>query len=102
MQLLRHGLASVAARWQLLQDSLYFIAQPPGGVCLVLDWDTWHSEAAGDIWRQSGTYDKKLDSMQSPPVFFWCVFHGVSIPVPCITYSFCGKSMLKLKMAPNL
>ena len=87
--------ASVAARWQLLQDSLYFIAQPPGGVCLVLDWDTWQRSR----WRQSGTCDKSA-SMQSPPVFFWCVFHGVSIP--CITYSFCGKSMLKLKMAPNL
>ena len=81
--------ASVAARWQLLQDSLYFIAQPPGGVCLVLDWDTWQRSR----WRQSGTCDKS-DSMQSPPVFFAVCFHGVSIP--CITYSFCGKSMLKL------
>lgn len=43
--------ASVAARWQLLQDSLYFIAQPPGGVCLVLDWDTWQRSR----WRHLAT-----------------------------------------------
>lgn len=90
--------ASVAARWQLLQDSLYFIDQPPGGVCLVLDWDTWQRSR----WRQSGTCDKS-DSMQSPPVFF-AVFSMVFPSHASLILFVVNQcwNYLKLKMAPNV